>query len=144
MIPTHGLTHIALAVRDPAQAARFYRRVLGTRVVYQGAGFVQLQTPGSFDVLVFERNPKRAGRGGGMAHFGFRLRRPEDIARAARAVRRAGGVVIDQGEFVAGEPYLFARDPDGYTLELWFELPTRFDPPVRRASRKRARNGPVP
>jgi len=137
MIPTHGLTHIALAVRDPARASRFYQRVLGARVVYHGADFVQLQTPGTFDVLVFERNRTRAGRPGGVVHFGFRLKRPSDVTRAARAVRRAGGVVIEQGEFVPGEPYLFARDLEDYTFELWFELPTKFDPTPGRARRGR-------
>ena len=137
MIPTRGLTHVALAVSDPARAARFYQRLLGARTVFRSDDFVQLQTPGSYDVLVFERDPKRAGRPGGVGHFGFRLERPEDIARAVKAVRAAGGVVTEQGEFVPGEPYLFARDLDGYTFELWFELPTRFDPRSPRGRSKR-------
>ena len=133
MVPTHGLTHIALAVRSPARAGRFYQQVLGARVVYRSKEFVQLQTPGTFDVLVLERDRARAGRAGGIKHFGFRLQRAADLARAARAVRRAGGVVTEQGEFVPGEPYLFARDLDGYVFELWFELPTPFDPAPTRS-----------
>ena len=66
---------------------------------------------------------------GGIAHFGFRLQDPNDIAAAARAVADAGGTVKEQGEFVPGEPYLFATDPDGYEIEIWFELPTAIDPP---------------
>jgi len=50
-------------------------------------------------VLVFERDLEAAGRGGGVAHFGFRLRRPEDIAAALSAI------------------------------EIWYELPTPVDPP---------------
>ena len=122
-------------MRDPAHSARFYRRLLGARVVYRSADFIQLQTPGSFDVLVFERTRTLAGRPGGIAHFGFRLLQPGDIDRAARAVRLAGGRVTEQGEFVPGEPYLFATDLDGYVFELWYELPTRFDPPARRRRR---------
>jgi catechol 2,3-dioxygenase-like lactoylglutathione lyase family enzyme len=34
------------------------------------------------------------------------------------------------GEFVPGEPYLFATDPDGYTFEIWYEVPTPVDPPA--------------
>jgi len=30
---------------------------------------------------------------------------------------------------VPGEPYLFARDLDGYLFEIWYELPTPADPP---------------
>jgi catechol 2,3-dioxygenase-like lactoylglutathione lyase family enzyme len=128
-VATHGLTHIAVAVADPQRSAAFYRAMLGARIVYRTPDFVQLQTPGAFDVLVFERDPQRAGRAGGITHFGFRLKKAADIARATRVVRAAGGEVVEHGEFVPGEPYLFGRDPDGYTFEIWFELPTAFDPP---------------
>jgi catechol 2,3-dioxygenase-like lactoylglutathione lyase family enzyme len=104
--------------------------------VYKGDGFVQLQTPGTRDVLVLEeRDPSKVGTSGGIAHFGFRLQRAGDVAAAARAVRRAGGTVTSQGEFCPGEPYVFATDPDGYEIEIWFELPTRVDPPAPRTRR---------
>ncbi len=57
----------------------------------------------------------------GVTHFGFRLRKPQDIEAAANAVRRAGGKILEEGEFVPGEPYLFASDPDGYRIEIWYE-----------------------
>ena len=47
---------------------------------------------------------------------------------AAQAVERAGGRILSQGEFCPGEPYLFAADPDGYEVEIWYELPTPVDP----------------
>ena len=56
-IRTHGLTHIALAVRDPKRSLRFYQKVFGAVAVYKNEDFIQAQTPGSRDVLVFERNP---------------------------------------------------------------------------------------
>ena len=96
--------------------------------VYREDGFIQAQTPGSRDVLVFEEDAKRAGVAGGIAHFGFRLAKPEDIAAAANAVEGAGGKILSQGEFVPGEPYLFFQDPDGYEVEIWYELPTPVDP----------------
>jgi catechol 2,3-dioxygenase-like lactoylglutathione lyase family enzyme len=131
MIKTYGLTHVALAVRDVDRASRFYRHVFGAVEVYRQDGFAQLQTPGSRDVLVLEKKPKAAGKAGGIAHFGFRLQNPKDIAAAARAVKKAGGIVKKQGEFVPGEPYLFATDLDGYEIEIWYELPTAVDPPAR-------------
>jgi hypothetical protein len=45
-------------------------------------------------------------------------------------VEAAGGTVREHGEFVPGEPYLFAYDPDGYEFEIWFEIPTPVDPGV--------------
>ena len=132
MVETYGLTHIALSVRSVERAARFYESVFGAKTVYRQEGFVQLQTPGSRDVLVFEESGKPSGKSGGksggMAHFGFRLVRPEDIGLALEAVQAAGGTIVSQGEFVPGEPYLFCRDPDGYEVEIWYELPTPFDP----------------
>jgi catechol 2,3-dioxygenase-like lactoylglutathione lyase family enzyme len=135
MIKTFGLTHIALAVKSARRASRFYRDVFGAVEVYRGKGFVQIQTPGSRDAIVFEeRDPKKIGRSGGIAHFGFRLQRETDATAAARAVIRAGGTVTSQGEFCPGEPFVFARDPDGYAIEIWFEIPTPADPPAVTAT----------
>ena len=127
-IRTHGLTHIALAVRDPKRSLRFYQKVFGAVMVYENEDFIQAQTPGSRDVLVFERNPDLAGRLGGVVHFGFRLVDAADIKRAVRTVKAAGGTFLRQGEFCPGEPYLFCCDLDGYELEIRYELPTPVDP----------------
>lgn len=135
-VETYGLTHVALAVRDPARSLRFYREVFGVVEVYRSAGFIQAQTPGSRDVLVFETDARRAGRAGGVAHIGFRVTRPTEVAKAIRAVTRAHGAILEQGEFVPGEPYLFVTDPDGYKVEIWYEKPTPVDPPARRSRRK--------
>lgn len=128
MIRTHGLTHIALAVRDPEKSFDFYEKVFGMKAVYREKNFIQAQTPGSLDVIVFEKKPSRAGKNGGVVHFGFRLVHAKDIDAAAQAIKDAGGKILKQGEFVPGEPYVFFKDPDGYEVEIWFELPTAVDP----------------
>lgn len=128
MVRTYGLTHVALAVRDAERAFRFYREVFGAVEVYRGEGFIQAQTPGSRDVLVFEERADRAGTAGGVVHFGFRLVDPAEIDAAVQAVERAGGAVLSRGEFCPGEPYVFVSDPDGYEVEIWHELPTPVDP----------------
>jgi catechol 2,3-dioxygenase-like lactoylglutathione lyase family enzyme len=127
-VPTYGLSHVALAVADPARSLRFYQAVFGVVPIFQSDDLVQAQTPGTHDVLVFERSPDGAGAKGGIAHFGFRLRSAEDIGLALDAVHAAGGQIRDHGEFVPGEPYVFFSDPDGYEVEIWFELPTPADP----------------
>ena len=50
------------------------------------------------DVIVLEKKSQGAGKSGGIAHFGCRLRKPKDIDAAARAVKKAGGTVKDKGE----------------------------------------------
>ena len=61
MVKTYGLTHVAVAVADLDRASDFYKNVFGSVVVYRSAEMVQLQTPGSRDVLVFEKRPEAAG-----------------------------------------------------------------------------------
>ena len=63
-----------------------------------------------------------------MVHFGFRLIDPRSIDAAVREVELAGGKILSRGDFCPGEPYLFAADPDGYEVEIWYELPTPVDP----------------
>src|SRR2546421_4641705 len=128
MVNIYGLTHIALAVKDAELSLRFYRKVFAAKLVYRATGFIQAQTPGTRDVLVFEENAPRTGKRGGIAHFGFRLTDPHDIETAAQAVRQAGGRISSKGEFCPGEPYLVFTDPDGYEIEIWDELPTPVDP----------------
>ena len=120
MVPTFGLTHIALAVADPERSLRFYEAVFGVKEYYRDASTIQAQGPGK-DVIAFERDPERAGRAGGIAHFGFRLKSASDIDAAVKAVEQAGGKITTRGEFAPGYPFAFATDPDGYAIEIWFE-----------------------
>jgi catechol 2,3-dioxygenase-like lactoylglutathione lyase family enzyme len=129
MVRTYGLTHIALAVRDAERALRFYQDVFGVIAVYRQDGVIQAQTPDSRDVLVFDEHAPWAGHVGGIAHFGFRLVDPADITLAIQSVEHAGGIILRQGEFCPGEPYVFFADLDGYEVEIWHELPTPVDPP---------------
>ena len=141
MISTFGLTHLVLQVPDVERAFAFYESVFGMVAVYRSPEFLQAQTPGARDVLVFERATGRSGKTGSIAHFGFRLTDPRDIGAAASAVVAAGGAMEEQGEFVPGEPYLFERDRDGFLVEIWYELPTSVDPKTaakRRSAAKRA------
>ena len=40
---------------------------------------------------------------------------------AVRAIEAAGGKIDSRGEFEPGAPYVFARDPDGHVIEIWYE-----------------------
>lgn len=120
MIATRGLTHISLSVADPERSLRFYQFLFGVREYFRDDKSIQVQGPGEFDVLVFEKR-EGAGRPGGIDHFGFRLEDPSQIGDAIREARAAGAKILKHGEFGPGLPYLYIEDPDGYVIEIWFE-----------------------
>ena len=64
---TYGLTHLAVAVKDLQKTKAFYEAVFSMEVMYEEANFIQLTTPGTHDILVFELNPKANGNSGGIA-----------------------------------------------------------------------------
>ena len=121
MANVHGLTHLALAVRDLDRSVGFYGRAFGTREYYRDEASAQVLGPGPHDVLAFELAPDKAGRAGGALHFGFRLTSPDAIDAALSAVEEAGGRIKERGDFGSGQPFAFVEDPDGYEIELWYE-----------------------
>jgi len=132
MIKTYGLTHIALAVKSAKRSFEFYRKIFGVIKVYDQNGWIQVQTPGARDIIVFDESAPRIGKPGGIAHFGFRLVNSKEIDVTVRAVKEAGGKILEKGEFCPGEPYLFFKDPDGYEVEIAFESPTPVDPKPKK------------
>jgi catechol 2,3-dioxygenase-like lactoylglutathione lyase family enzyme len=121
MVQTHGLTHINLAVADAGRSLQFYRAVFGVEEYWRDETTIHAKSPGAWDVITFDQSGDAPGKPGGIAHFGFRLVRPEDIDLAVSEVRKAGGAVLRQGEFSPGFPYAYVSDPDGYEVEIWFE-----------------------
>lgn len=121
MIKTFGLTHITLKVQDVKRSSEFYHKIFGTQEMYHSEGFIQIQTPGCHDIIVFEQGEKSSSQGNGVVHFGFRLVRPENLEDIVNVVEAAGGTIVNQGEFEPGEPYVFIKDPDGYDVEIWYE-----------------------
>ncbi len=120
---TYGLTHLAIVVKDLTKTKNFYTQVFDMKVMYDEKDFLQLTTPGCNDILVFEKNEKvKPGPSGGIIHFGFRLRNPEGMADVLKKIGESGGRIKDQGEFVPGSPYVFFEDPDGYDVEVWYEV----------------------
>jgi len=119
---THGLTHIAVRVRDLQKTKQFYCNVFDMEVMYDEESFIQLNTRGCQDILVFEKASTDVGNAGGIIHFGFRLKDPNDIDQIARRIVKYGGTIKEKGEFIPGSPYIFCSDPEGYEVEVWHEL----------------------
>ncbi|MBI2992819.1 MAG: VOC family protein [Gammaproteobacteria bacterium] len=121
MVRTHGLTHIPLAVQDPERSLKFYTEVFGVREYFRDENQIQVQGPGPYDVIAFEKAASAAGIVGGISHFGFRLTKAADIDLAVAEVERAGGRILRRGEFSPGFPFAYVSDPYGYEIEIWFE-----------------------
>jgi catechol 2,3-dioxygenase-like lactoylglutathione lyase family enzyme len=132
-VKTFGLTHVAFAVTDPERSFRFYERLLGAKLLGKLKGregedlsnedSIEFGTPGCHDAIVLMRaKDGLTGNTGQLEHFGFRLVSRDDPDRLATTVEVAGGTVLEKGRFrTSGEPFVFARDPDGYEIELWFQ-----------------------
>lgn len=121
--PTYGLTHLAILVSDIEKTLEFYQAIFDMELMYHEKDMIQLTTPGCHDILVFQQGTSDStGKRGGFIHFGFRLRQANEIVLIEEKLRKLGVAVKDQGEFVPGSPYIFFDDPDGYEVEVWYEL----------------------
>ena len=123
MIETEGLTHIHLVVGDMSRSFAFYTRVFGMQELFrEGNDLVFLRTPGAWDTITLNSKPDgergRPGESGGIAHFGFRLKRAGDMDAAVQEIVAAGGRLIRRGEHSPSELFAYVTDPDGYTIEL--------------------------
>jgi catechol 2,3-dioxygenase len=106
-----ALSHVGLAVADPAGAADFYARTLGLAISETlPDGTIRLGWGRGFHAL--ELAP-----GGGLHHFGLEL--PDaDALTVLQARLEARGIVIER-EAIDGDhpPVLAFRDPDGHRIE---------------------------
>ena len=59
MIKTFGLTHIALPVKDAKRSSAFYQEIFGVKEMYRYPDFIQVQTPGSKDILSLKRRQRK-------------------------------------------------------------------------------------
>lgn len=122
MIPTLGLTHIHLVVRDLERSLRFYQGVFGMAEMFRsGPHMVFLRTPGSADTITLNQSADEAhlaGVNAGVGHFGFRRAEGVDLEAAIREVEAAGGTLVRRGEHAPGVPFAYVQDPDGYLIEL--------------------------
>jgi predicted enzyme related to lactoylglutathione lyase len=95
-VPTYGLSHIALKVRDLGRAVAFYEAAFGVKQYFRNERTAQVLGPGPTDVIAFELMPEGAGQAGGLMHFGLRLRGPERLDEVIDRVVAAGGKVLQR------------------------------------------------
>jgi catechol 2,3-dioxygenase-like lactoylglutathione lyase family enzyme len=93
--------------------------VFGLKEMYRdGPKVAFLRPPNSSDTITLNEVPDKAGTGGGIDHFGFRLIDKNQLDRAIEEVEQAGGHLIEQGENAPGRRFAYVADPDGHTIEL--------------------------
>jgi catechol-2,3-dioxygenase len=130
MIALAGLGHVLLRVTDLARAKAFYAEVLGFHVLEEdpehGGTFMAL--PGqSHAIDLFPVNdPAAAARQipgvRGLGHIAFRVD-TESALHDAHAHLRAHGVTITRAIDHVSQQSIYFEDPDGNTLEIYYELP---------------------
>lgn len=123
--PDHGLTHVALTVRQVDASLDFYARFADMRVVHSrtdassGRRVVWLTDGTRPFVIVLIEVAHVDVRLSGIAHLGVGCDSREEVDRRC-ALARAEGRSVD-GPTDAGPPvgyYALIADPDGHNLEL--------------------------
>lgn len=130
MIKLAGLGHVLLRVLDLDRAKTFYGDVLGFRVLEEdpehGGTFMALPGQSHAIDLFPVKDPAAAARQTpgvrGLGHIAFRVD-SEAALTDAHAALRAHGVTITRAIDHVSQKSIYFEDPDGNTLEIYYELP---------------------
>jgi catechol 2,3-dioxygenase len=130
MIRLKEIGHVLLRVMDLERSKKFYGETLGFEILEEdpehGGTFMAL--PGQShaidlfqvkDVALAERQTPGAR---GLGHLAFRVE-DEAALKEAYATLVAKGVTIDRQIDHVSQKSIYFSDPDGNTLEIYYELP---------------------
>ena len=130
MMRLKEIGHVLLRVLDLERSKKFYSEVLGFRVLEEdpahGGTFMAL--PGqSHSIDLFQvKDREAAGRQTpgvrGLGHIAFRVESEAALGEAYAALR-AHGVEIARTIDHVSQKSVYFDDPDGTTLEIYYELP---------------------
>jgi len=130
MMRLKEIGHVLLRVLDLERSKKFYSEVLGFHVLEEdpahGGTFMAL--PGqSHAIDLFQvKDPEAARRQTpgvrGLGHIAFRVE-SEDALKDANATLRTHGVEITRTIDHVSQKSIYFNDPDGNTLEIYYELP---------------------
>jgi catechol 2,3-dioxygenase-like lactoylglutathione lyase family enzyme len=114
---TH-LTHVALTVPHPEDAARWYAEVLGLAIIGRlSDGGVRLATAPPHAAVVAHTEVLLLPGALGVHHIGFGIPNTESLAAAAAALRRQDVEVHEAVDGPCGVGW-WVRDPDGHRVEV--------------------------
>ncbi len=130
MIRLSGLGHVLLRVLDLERSRRFYTDVLGFQVLEEdpehGGIFLALEGQSHAIDLFQVKDLEAAGRQTpgvrGLGHVAFRVESEAALKDAYTALRERSVEITRTIDHVSQKSIYFA-DPDGNTLEIYYELP---------------------
>ena len=122
-IPTEGLHHVALRVRDLGRAKAFYAEVFGFQVVWEPDPKNSYLSSGSDNLALHEvAEDLASGSNQPLDHLGLIVATPEMVDYAAGELRRrVVPIVHEPRTHRDGSRSLYCRDPDGNTIQILFE-----------------------
>ena len=130
MMRLKEIGHVLLRVLDLERSKKFYSEVLGFHVLEEdpahGGTFMAL--PGQshaidlFQVKDAELAERQTRGARGLGHLAFRVE-SEEALRDANATLKEHGVPISRTIDHVSQKSIYFEDPDGNTLEIYYELP---------------------
>lgn len=130
MMKLKGIGHVLLRVLDLERSKKFYSEVLGFHVLEEdpehGGTFMALEGQ-SHAIDLFEvKDPEAAQQQTpgvrGLGHLGFRVESEGALKEAASTLKEHGVEITRSIDHVSQKSVYF-HDPDGNTLEIYYELP---------------------
>jgi catechol-2,3-dioxygenase len=130
MIRLKEIGHVLLRVLDLERSKQFYSEVLGFHVLEEdpahGGTFMALEGQSHaidlFQVKDLDAAQRQTPGVRGLGHIAFRVE-SEEALKDANATLRAHGVEITRTIDHVSQKSLYFNDPDGNTLEIYYELP---------------------
>ena len=130
MIRLTGIGHVLLRVLDLERSKKFYSDVLGFRVLEEdpehGGTFMALEGQSHaidlFQVKDTEAAQQQTPGVRGLGHIAFRVE-SEAALKDAYATLQEHGVEITRTIDHVSQKSVYFHDPDGNTLEIYYELP---------------------
>lgn len=123
-----GILETALYVRDPLQAAEFYRRLFGFETLLESDRLVALNVAGRNMLLLFQEGATSeplvteggfipGHSGSGPNHLAFSIPR-EDMTPWQQRLASLGITIESIVDWPAGGQSAYFRDPDNHLVEL--------------------------
>ena len=130
MVRLTGLGHVLLRVLDLERAKKFYAEVLGFRVLEEdpehGGVFMALEGQSHaidlFAVRDLEGARQQTPGVRGLGHVAFRVDSEQALKDAYHALREHGVEITRSIDHVS-QLSVYFQDPDGNTLEIYYERP---------------------